>query len=179
MAATTGLGNASTRLTRSCPALLIAVPASASLMSRNWSMSAPAIKRSFFADRRTTAGISGSWASCPKKSRSKSATAAGLSLLTGSPGRSKVRRAMPCSCVTLNADMAPSDPLEDHGEPHPALRADGDEAELDVPPHHFVREGRHDPGAGGGEGVADGDGPPHDVRALPVDVPHRLGTAQL
>src|SRR5690606_34641124 len=69
--------------------------------------------------------------------------------------------------------------LQDHREAHPALGADRDQPELDVAADHLVRQGGDDPGAGRAEGMADRDRAAVDVGPLPVDLPDRLGPAQL
>src|SRR5204862_199631 len=66
---------------------------------------------------------------------------------------------------------APSAALDHHGESHPSLRADRQEAELHVPPGHFVRERGDEPGAGRAERMADGNGAAHHVDDVLVDLP--------
>jgi hypothetical protein len=67
-------------------------------------MSAPAMKLSCFPEISTTARTEGSSRRLISNA-SNSTLAAALSLLTGSPGKSKVMTAMPFSFWVVNADM--------------------------------------------------------------------------
>src|SRR4051794_21595098 len=107
MAATIGLWEVSTRLTVSCPSKLRRSAASWLVRAVNSSISAPAMKLSGFPEMRTTPRVLES--SRRRISRASISTlTAAVSLLTGSPGKSKVMTAMPFSFWVVKALIAGS-----------------------------------------------------------------------
>jgi hypothetical protein len=104
MAATIGLWKVSTRLTVSWPWKLSRSAASWLVSAVNSSISAPAMKLSALPEMSTIARIAGS-SRRAMRSASISTLTAAVSLLTGSPGRSKVMTATPFSYWVVKADM--------------------------------------------------------------------------
>src|SRR6516225_3478291 len=119
-------------------------------------MSAPAMNVSGLLEERTTARTS-SLVFRSASTESSSARAEAVILFTDSPGRSNTTLATPPVTATVKVDIR-SAALEDHGERHSPLSANGDQAELHIPPNHFVRQRDRQSRPGGAEGMADRDG---------------------
>jgi hypothetical protein len=99
------LGSVSIRLTISCPSKLSRSASAWVVSAVNSSMSAPAMKVSGLPEMSTTPRMSASSRS-RMSSASNSTLTAEVSLLTGSPGRSKVTAAMESWSWVVNADMS-------------------------------------------------------------------------
>src|SRR5256885_15765685 len=77
----------------------------------------------------------------------------------------------------MAAQASPLPALQDHGESHPTLRADGDQSELHIAALHLIRQRRHEATARRAEWMANRNRSAHDVDDVFVDLPALGGEA--